>query len=337
MDRTTRTTRTIRTTSLGILAVALLVLATLLAGCAADTTADAEPDPAAAPAEEASTDAGADTADEASGAFPVTITDDAGREVTIDEAPERIVSLAPANTEILFAIGMGDALVGVTTYDDYPPEVESIPEVGDFVTPNMEAISAAEPDLVLGTTGIQEDVISRLEDLGIAVVAVDPQDLEEVFAAIEMVGDACGRDAEASAITEEMRAELSGIDEAVGDIEAVECFVEIAQEPLFTAGSGTLIDDLVTAAGGRNVVTEEGYVAYSAEQLLQHDPAVYLATLGSMSDPSELQDRPGFDTLEAVREGRVHVLEDNLVSRPGPRIVEGVRTIDEALHPEAFE
>jgi iron complex transport system substrate-binding protein len=294
---------------------AVLAAALAIAGCAAKPAAESE-----APAE---------------GAFPVTVTDDAGREVTIAGRPERIVSLAPANTEIVAALGALDRLVGVTTFCDYPPEVASIPKVGDFVQPNLEAIAAADPDLVLVTGGVQAEVVGRLEELGATVLTVDPQSVDGVIASIEMVGRAIGEPERAASVTESMRIQLDDIGEKV-ETAPVRCFIEIAQDPLFTAGAGTLLNDLIEHAGGENVVTDEGYVAYSVEQLVAADPEVYLATKGSMSDPSDIGNRPGYASLAAVKAGRVHVLDDNLVSRPGPRIVEGVLQIAQALHPEAF-
>jgi len=314
MYRTTRQART-------ILAASALLFALLLAGCGATGT-----------------DAGtsAETPATETAAFPVTVTDDAGREVTIESEPQRIVSLAPANTEIVAALGLMDRLVGVTSFDDYPPEVASIGIIGDFASPNLEAVAAAEPDLVLATSGVQADVIGQLENLGAVVVAVDPADLESLFGSIVMVGQATGTSEEADTIVSSMRSQLDEITVAIGDATPVPVFLEIAQDPLFTAGPGTLLDDLITAAGGANIVTQEGYVAFSVEQLVAEDPAVYMATLGSMSDPDDLASRPGYADIDAVRTGRVYVLEDNLVSRPGPRVIEGVRLIAEALHPDAF-
>lgn len=273
---------------------------------------------------------------ETAAVFPVTVTDDAGRTVTIEAEPARIVSLAPANTEILAELGLLDRIVGVTSFDDYPPEVGGITVVGDFAGPNLEAVAAAQPDLIVATAGVQRDVIVQLEDLGATVIAVDPADLEGLFASIEMVGAATGATERAAELTGSMRTDLEAVTAALAGREPVTCFIEIAQDPLFTAGDGTLLDDLITAAGGVNVVTEGGWVAYSLEQLLTENPAVYLATRGSMSNPSDLGARPGYAELGAVKSGRVHVLDDNLVSRPGPRVVEGVRLIAEALHPDAF-
>lgn len=309
--------RIIRTARLLALMLALVMLAGTLAGCGGGK--DAEPPNA-----------------EPTATFPVTVTDDAGREVTIEAEPARIVSLAPANTEILYGLGLLDRVVGVTTYDDYPAEVADIEKIGDFVSPNLEAIAALQPDLVLATTGVQADVIERIEGTGAVVIAVDPQTLEALYAAIEMVGAATGAVAEAVELTESMRVQIEDIAERV-ETAPVRCFIEIAQDPLFTAGGGTLLDDLIAHAGGENVVTQAGYVGYSLEQLLTDDPAVYLATKGSMSDPADLKKRPGYDALSAVRDSRVAVLDDNLVSRPGPRIVEGIRQIAEALHPDAFQ
>jgi len=268
-------------------------------------------------------------------AFPVTVTDDAGRSVTIDSRPEHIVSLAPANTEIVYSLDEMDRLVGVTTYDDYPASVKDIAKVGDFTTPNLEAIAALDPDVVLVTTGVQADVIDKLEKLGATVVAIDPQTLDGVYTSIGTVGAVLGEKQKAADVVSGMKSDLAKIQDAVGT-ETVPCFVEIAQNPLYTAGTGTLLDDLIKQAGGRNVVTQAGYVGYSLEQLLTDDPEVYLATKGSMSAPGELAKRSGYSALSAVKNDRVAVLDDNLVSRPGPRVIQGVREIAEALHPEAF-
>ncbi|NTW28815.1 MAG: cobalamin-binding protein [Coriobacteriia bacterium] len=273
---------------------------------------------------------------DSSAAYPVTLTDDAGRVVTINAEPKRIVSLAPANTEILFALGLGDRVVGVTTYDDYPAEVSGIAKVGDFQTPNLEAIAAAKPDLILATTGVQADMVKRLEALGAVVIAIDPQDLAGVYTDIERVGKATGTASKATSIVEGMKADVVSVQKAVAGKPKVTAFVEIGQNPLYTVGKGTFIDELITLAGGTNVVTEKSYVAYSSEQLIAANPQVYLATKGSSSDPASIEKRAGFDKLSAVKNGRVVILDDNTVSRPGPRLIEGLKQIAMGLHPEAF-
>ncbi len=307
-----------------LLLAAMLVLAALLAsGCAGPNTTDSGGESGA-------------PATPAAPSFPVTVTDDAGRTVTVPAEPERIVSLAPANTEILAALGLEDRLVGVTTYDDYPPSVTDLPKMGDFVNPNIEAIGAATPDLIVATTGVQADTLKTLEELGAVVIAIDPTTLDGLYRDITMLGEATGVAEEADALVTSMKGEIVEIVDAISGAEPVRAFVEIGQDPLFTVGTGTLIDDMLRAAGGENVVGQPGYVAYSLEQLVKDDPEVYFATKGTMSDPSDLGRRAGFDTLAAVKAKRVHVLEDNLVTRPGPRIVEGIRDMAEALHPDAF-
>lgn len=269
-------------------------------------------------------------------AFPVTLTDDASRTVTITAQPEKIVSLAPANTEVLFAIGAGDRVVGVTSYDDFPAEVADIAKVGDFSGPNLEAVAAADPDLVLVTTGVQADVIGKLEALGATVLAIDPVTLEGVYEDITEIGLATGNAKQAEDLVVSMETDAAEIAEAVAEAPKVTAFIEIGQNPLFTAGSDTLLGELLTVAGGTNVVTQPGYVPYSSEQLVKSNPGVYLATKSSATDAAAVAKRPGYGGITAIKAGRVVILDDNLVSRPGPRIIEGLRLIAQGLHPEAF-
>lgn len=309
----------VRRTALGTLLAAAALCLAVASGCAPASPEQPAPVPPSTTVE-----------------YPVTVTDDAGRVVTVDAEPQRVVSLAPANTEILFAVGAGDRVVGVTTYDDYPAQVADIDKVGDFAGPNIEAVAAANPDVVFVTTGVQADVITKLEELGAVVIAIDPQTLDSVYENIAEVSLVMNRVDEGEIVIAEMRDVVEDIATRLQGVTPATCFVEIAQNPLFTAGKNTLIDELITLAGGTNVVEAEGWVPYSVEEVIKADPSVYMATLGSMSDPAELEKRPGFKDLAAVKAGRVHVLEDNLVSRPGPRIVEGLRIIAQALHPQVF-
>ena len=263
----------VRTLSVAALLVVVALTALVVAGCSGGSTAKTETD------------------QKVSGQahnFPVTLTDDANRTVTVAKRPERIVSLAPANTEIVAALGLEKKLVGVTTYCDYPASVKSLPKVGDFMSPNVEAIAATKPDLILVTTGVQGDVLSKLESLGAPVIAIDPATIDGVLTDIEKVGSATGAKSEAKNLTAKMRGQIADVEGALAarsDSRPASVFMEIGQNPLYAVGSGTLLDDLVKRAGGTNIVTKPGYVAYSAEQVLKDDPDVYLATLGSMGDP----------------------------------------------------
>lgn len=311
-------------------AVAMLLLVPLLAGALTLSACGRT----AAPAR---TTGGKPSTSSATDGFPVTITDDTSRTVTIEGRPGRIVSLAPANTEILFALGLGEKVVGVTTYCDYPAEAKDKPKIGDFVSPNLEAIAAARPDLVLATGGVQADVIAKLEGLGAKVVVFDPQSVEGVRRAIRTTGRITGEMDTALHVDGQLQ---SVIDEVVGAVpqgaRRARAFIEIGQNPLFTTGGGTILDDMVRIAYGANVVTQPGYVAYSLEQLVKQDPEVYLATKGTMSDPADVDKRPGYSALDAVKNGRVYVLDDNLVTRPGPRIGQGLMSIAKALHPDWY-
>lgn len=323
ITRTTRTTPATRTNPLRFalrigLAAALGLCILLAAGCGSDKT-----------------EVQRQTAEE-TGAFPMTLTDDASRTVTIDRRPERIVSLAPANTEILFALGAGDRVVGVTTYDDYPAEAKKIEKIGDFALPNMEKVAAVDPDIVFVTTGVQADVIGKLEDLGAVVIAIDPQTLDRLYWDIGAVAASIGAQGEGIELVADMKRSVADVKAKVSGQQPVTAFIEIGQNPLYTVGSGTLMDELLGIAGGRNVVRASGYVPYSAEALVKSNPEVYLATEGVASDPSAIGKRAGYDKLQAIKSGRVVILEDNLVSRPGPRIVLGLRQIAEGLHPKSF-
>jgi iron complex transport system substrate-binding protein len=269
--------------------------------------------------------------------FPVTITDDASRTVTIDTEPKRIVSLAPANTEIVYSLGIFDRLVGVTTYDDYPAQVKNVAKVGDFQTPNLEAIAAADPDVILVTGGVQADVLSKLEGVGAKVVVVDPQTLDGVFRAIGTVAKVTGTVGKGDAVVAGMRSDLAGIAAKLAGAAPTRAFIEIGWNPLYTAGHDTLLDDLLRRAGGTNVVTQTGYVGYSVEQLVKDQPDAYLGTLSSIGDAATLAKRPGYSALSAVKAGKVFALTDDLVSRPGPRVVEGVLEMAKALHPDLFK
>jgi iron complex transport system substrate-binding protein len=313
-------------TRFGRLTAALILLAVLalglaaLAGCGSDagTTASASSPPA-------------------SSAGPVTVTDDTGVEVTLDEPAERIVSLAPANTEIAFAIGAGDKMVAGTSYDDYPEEATALPKIGDFSNPNVEKIASFEPDLVLAAAGIQAKLQSKLEELGMKVYVVDPKTYADVIATIADIGMLAGTEDGAAVVTDQMTAALSEVQALVGDLPKATTFLEIYNKPLMTAGSGTFIDDMIAIAGGENIGAQagEGFPTFSTEVLVEDDPQVYIADSGSMSEPGDITKRAGFGELSAVKDGKVYVIEDSIIARPGPRLAEGLRQLAGYIHPEA--
>jgi iron complex transport system substrate-binding protein len=327
--RHVRTARPARLRWIGaaLVALALMVGSAALAGCASEVRPGAGPMPSAAQS----------TAVPDLTTFPVTITDDAFREVTFTVPPQRIVSLAPANTEIVYALQSLSKVVGVTTYDDYPTEVANIAKMGDFTTPNLEAIAAAQPDLILITGGVQADVLAKLENTGAKVVVIDPKNITGVMKSITTVSQILGVPKEGAKVVGAMQTELTRIRAAVSGEAPVRTFLEIGWNPLYTAGPGTLLDDVLTQAGGVNVVTQKGYVGYSVEQLVKDQPTVYLGTKSSIGTGTALADRPGYDALTAIQQKQFYGLDDNLVSRPGPRIIQGVLEVAKLLHPDLFK
>lgn len=305
--------------------VMLAVLAVLIfaAACGADRQ------------EGAGEDAAAETG------YPLTVTDAVGREVEIEGRPERIVSMAPSITETLFAVGAGERVVGVTTADDYPPEVEAIERVGDFQGPNVEKVAAMEVDVLFlsfdySTPETADDLQQKT---GADVVVLNPQTVEEAISSIGTVGEIVGEPERARTVEERLRGELEEIRSAVEGRERPAVFYEIWHEPLQTAGGGSFIGDAIRLAGGRNVAEDaaQDYPQYPLERLLAEDPEYYFVGSSSGATPEDVAARPNYGSLRAVREGNVVVIDDDLVNRPGPRIVEGVRQLAEALHPDAFE
>lgn len=264
----------------------------------------------------------------------MTITDDLGREITIFGTPERIVSLAPSNTEILFALGLGDKVAGVTAYCDYPPEAAQKEKVGGYSTINIEKVVALNPDLILASGGVQEEVVEQLEGLGVTVVALWPDNLDGILHDITLVGDITGVKDTADALTENLRQRIENIVNAVENASKPEVFYVVWDEPLMTAGQGTFPDDLITRAGGVNIGADAGtsYLIYSLEVLVQQNPSVIILSHGKT--PADMASLAGWQDLTAVRENKVFTIDPDITSRPGPRIVDGLEQMARYIHPE---
>jgi iron complex transport system substrate-binding protein len=275
--------------------------------------------------------------------FPITITDDDGVTITIDEEPQRIITFAPSMTEIVFALALGDRLVGVSgPFDDFPAEAEQIEEVGgagDFgVDPNIEQVVSLQPDLFLTIAG-GDQWKARLRDLDVPVVTLDAADLDDLLSDIDVAGRVTGATDEAAAVIADMRAQALEVEEAVSDVEPVTCFYETFYPPLFTVGPGTFIYDLLQRAGCDPVTSSAAmqYPEWSVEDLVDQDPDVYLVSSESGASPNAVARRAGFEAVTAVAEGLVIPVDADLAERPGPRIVLGLRELAEALHPGAFD
>lgn len=267
-------------------------------------------------------------------------TDDLGREVALEGIPQRMVSISPACTEILFALGLGDRVVGVTEYCDYPEAAREKAKIGTFTSPSLESILAQEPDLVLAAGGVQLEFLERMEESGLAAYVVDPAGFDATVACILELGELTGAAREAEEIAADMNARAADVARGVREAEAggrgrPRVFYEIFYDNnAWTAGRGSIVSDLIRLAGGDNIgdVETADYFEFSLEALVDANPQVYLAGSGSMSDPGEIAARPGWGRMEAVSEGRVHVIEENLVYRTGPRLIQGLELIHAAIY-----
>jgi iron complex transport system substrate-binding protein len=293
--------------------------------------------PTAAPPTAAGTSA-ATAATGATAVFPVTVKDDAGRQVTFARAPQRIVSIAPSNTEILFALGLGDRVVAVDQFSNYPPEAKQKAQLGSYIKPNLEALVAATPDLVLASEVHTKVVLPELEARKLVTVVVDPKNVDEVFDRILLVGKVTGQNAQAEKLVGDLKERAASATAKVRDAPKTRVFFELSPE-LYTAGPGTFVHDLIERAGGQNIAADAGqpWPQLSLEAIVQRDPeVVLLADEVAGENLEKVRSRPAWDKVSAVKNGRVVVIDPDLANRPGPRVVDGLEAIAKALHPDRF-
>ncbi len=267
------------------------------------------------------------------------VTDEAGRTVSVPAKIERFISLAPNLTEIVYAVGAGDRLVGNTTFCDYPEEAKSVQKVGDTLQPNIERILALRPQLVLVSTSSQLEAFTRqLDQHGIAVYVTDPRDLEGVFRSLENLGKLFDHQEQAEQVVNQLRERATSVGETVKSAKPVRVFYQLSQEPLYTAGRDSFVTDLIRRAGGISVTADvpEAWPRYSQESAVAARPeAIVLPTGGSMGSANS-EVATGLKNSPAVLNGRVYKINGDFLSRPGPRAVDGLAELARALHPEAF-
>jgi iron complex transport system substrate-binding protein len=284
---------------------------------------------------------------EAAAAFPVTLTDDLGREITVAARPERIVSMAPSITEVLFAVGAGPQVTGVTKYCSYPPDAQTGREiVGGFSAKSLsvETIVSLKPDLVFAAGGSHQTVTEALEAAGLTVVNFEPTDLDGVYANLLAAGQLTGNAAQAEEVVAEMRGRVEKVTAAVADIPEdarPTVFYEVWDEPLMTAGPTTLIGQVITLAGARNIfddVTEQ-WPTVSAEAVVARNPQVIVgpSSHGEGLTREKIGARPGWAALPAVQNGAIVIVDGDTISRSGPRIADALEAVAAGLHPERFK
>jgi iron complex transport system substrate-binding protein len=264
--------------------------------------------------------------------------DDRGKLIVLKNPPNRIVSLAPATTEMLFAIGVGNKVVGVTSYCDYPPLTKNLPKVGGFINPSLENIVKLKPDLIIAMRGNPLSLLQRLEKMGYPVFAVNPKSISDILKGMEKLGELTGS-REAKRVVESLRMRLEGIKKEVERIpyeRRPKVMIELWDNPLIVFGKNSIGDEVIELAGGRNIM--EGKIAYpqiSLETLIEKQPdVIILAHMTKVQDPlKEVKRRANWDKLRAVREGNVYAIDADIIDRPGPRLTQAVELLHKILYP----
>lgn len=277
--------------------------------------------------------------------FPMTLKDDLGRNVTLDTAPNRIVSLAPSSTEILFFLGLGEKVVGDTTYCNYPEAAQNCTKVGGFADPSLEKVVALKPDLVLATD-IHQPLVKSFEDAGMTVLVLDPKTIEGIISNIQLVGKACGVESRATELNQVLTDRINAIKDKIANIPDNQrpiVYCEIWDQPLMSVGKDSLIGQVIRMAGGINMTDDsaEEYPQISAEIVIDRNPAVMINSYGMGSGkvvtPAEIAGRKGWSQLAFIKNNRIYSIHSDLLNRSGPRIVDGIEKTTQCLYPELFK
>jgi iron complex transport system substrate-binding protein len=269
--------------------------------------------------------------------YPLTVTDATGTDVVIEAEPQRIVSLVPSETEVLYAIGAGGQVAGVDDNSNYPAEVADKPRTGGMET-NIEAVAGLDPDLVIANVSMNGAAIEELRKLGVVVYGSVPKTLDETIAHIEQVGVIVNKQAEAKAVADKMRADKQAVADKVKNAEAKRVYLEFSAG--WSVGKGEFLDEIVTLAGGVNVAgDQQGWFAIDPEHILTSNPQViiYPDYAGDTSIPDAIKSRPGWDQIDAVKNNQVIAVTNDPLVRVGPRLTDGLLEVAKAIHPELFD
>ena len=278
-----------------------------------------------------------------SASFPLTIIDDVGMSAVIKQEPKRIISLAPSNTEILFELGLGGRVVGVSSYCDFPAAAKKKEKVGDFMAPNLEKILLLKPDLVVAGGGVQKDLAIKLSAMNIPTLTLYPKNINEMLMDVVIIGKATEKETEALFYIEKLKQRMEKVkSEAAKQVKKPKIYFEIWNQPFTTAGKGSFVDELITMAGGINIFGEvdKTFPEISSEEIIKRNPDIiitaYMDKKGKMK--KEVIARPGWSNISAVKEKRVFDdIDSDILLRSGPRLVDGLEALYKKIAIMSFE
>lgn len=269
--------------------------------------------------------------------YPITITDDSGEEIIIEKEPQKVASAAPSNTEIIFALGAEDKLVGVTDYCNYPAAALEIEKIGGYSGPNLEKIIELEVDLLI-TNNVPDDIKQQLLDAGVKVILIEPNEIEGIYNSIELIGKVLNAQQAADEIVGNMRSKQKQIVERVKNLPSKRVFFEVWHDPLMSAGPGSFMNELINLVNGENIAgdAESAYPQYSIEMLIERNPQVYITADDGFKTPEDIMEREGYADIDAIVQQSIYFFDQDIISRPGPRIIDALDLVASAVHPEAY-
>ncbi|MBC3795977.1 ABC transporter substrate-binding protein [Acetobacterium tundrae] len=271
--------------------------------------------------------------------YPLTITDDSGTAITIDKEPQKIVSLSPSDTEIIFAIGEGSKLVGRTDYCDYPEEASAVTSIGSFSSPNLEKIIELAPDIVMSSDFVSDEMSQQLKAIGAQVIVVNPTSIDGVMNNIVMAGEISNANDKAKEVVEGMEKQRQELIAKAATIkEPKSVFIDIGK--FYTAGPGSMLDSMLTDLNAKNIAADatSQWAQLSTEAIIADNPDVYISLY---TKPDVIKATPGFDKINAIANNNIVYFEyltpeSDMVQRPGPRIIEGMALLAQSIYPDVF-
>lgn len=270
------------------------------------------------------------------------VKDDLKKEITFDKVPEKVVSLQPSNTEILYALGEGDKIIGVTDYDNYPEEAKKVERISDSMTVNAERVIELKPDAVIAYTTGEDPGLKLLEEANIPVFTIQSAlTFEDVYGDIEQIAAVMGVQEKGKDLIEDIKEDIKIVQEKVADVKNREkVYFEISPSPdIYTTGSKTFQQEILTTAGIDNLFADqEGWIKVSEEEVIKRNPNIIITTVNHVEDPiNEIKSRKAWNQLNAIKNNTIYQLDPDIMSRPGPRIGEAVELAAKTVYPDLFK